>query len=80
VDLFLGRENYDGRIDNGGLFGLKVLAILRLRCARIRHLVTDQTSFSGSTIASLSPRAIACQCCRAVHGDSSTTAESDEGV
>ena len=30
-DLFLGRENYDNRIDNGGLLDLEVLADLRLR-------------------------------------------------
>ena len=33
LDLFLGRENYDNRIDNGGLFDLEVLADLRLRYA-----------------------------------------------
>jgi len=31
LDLFLGSENYDNRIDNGGLFDLEVLADLRLR-------------------------------------------------
>jgi len=31
LDLFLGRENYDNRIDNGGLLDLEVLADLRLR-------------------------------------------------
>ena len=30
-DLFLGSENYDNRIDNGGLLDLEVLADLRLR-------------------------------------------------
>ena len=30
-DLFLGHENYDNRIDNGGLLDLEVLADLRLR-------------------------------------------------
>jgi hypothetical protein len=33
LDLFLGRENYDNRIDNGGLLDLEVLADLRLRYA-----------------------------------------------
>jgi uncharacterized Ntn-hydrolase superfamily protein len=33
LDLFLGRENYDNRIDNGGLIDLEVLADLRLRYA-----------------------------------------------
>ena len=32
-ELFLGRENYDNRIDNGGLLDLEVLADLRLRYA-----------------------------------------------
>jgi uncharacterized Ntn-hydrolase superfamily protein len=31
LELFLGSENYDNRIDNGGLFDLEVLADLRLR-------------------------------------------------
>jgi uncharacterized Ntn-hydrolase superfamily protein len=31
LDLFLGSENYDNRIDNGGLLDLEVLADLRLR-------------------------------------------------
>ena len=31
LDLFLGSENYDNRIDNGGMFDLEVLADLRLR-------------------------------------------------
>ena len=31
LDLFLGRENYDNRIDNGGLLDLEVLADLRRR-------------------------------------------------
>jgi len=31
LDLFLGSENYDNRIDNGGLFDLEVLADLHLR-------------------------------------------------
>ena len=31
LDLFLGSENYDNRIDNGGLFDLEVLADLRRR-------------------------------------------------
>jgi hypothetical protein len=31
LNLFLGSENYDNRIDNGGLFDLEVLADLRLR-------------------------------------------------
>jgi uncharacterized Ntn-hydrolase superfamily protein len=31
LDLFLGSENYDNRIDNGGLFDLEVLADLRTR-------------------------------------------------
>ena len=31
LDLFLGRENHDNRIDNGGLLDLEVLADLRLR-------------------------------------------------
>ena len=31
LDLFLGRENYDNRIDNGGLLDLEVLADLRQR-------------------------------------------------
>ena len=30
-ELFLGSENYDNRIDNGGLLDLEVLADLRLR-------------------------------------------------
>jgi uncharacterized Ntn-hydrolase superfamily protein len=33
LDLFLGRENYDNRIHNGGLLDLEVLADLRLRYA-----------------------------------------------
>jgi len=33
LDLFLGRENYDNRIDNGGLLDLEVLADLRVRYA-----------------------------------------------
>ena len=31
LDLFLGRENHDNRIDNGGLLDLEVPADLRLR-------------------------------------------------
>jgi hypothetical protein len=31
LDLFLGSENYDNRIDNGGMFDIEVLADLRLR-------------------------------------------------
>jgi uncharacterized Ntn-hydrolase superfamily protein len=31
LDLFLGSENYDNRIDNGGMIDLEVLADLRLR-------------------------------------------------
>ena len=31
LELFLGSENYDNRIDNGGLFDVEVLADLRLR-------------------------------------------------
>ncbi len=31
LELFLGSENYDNRIDNGGMFDLEVLADLRLR-------------------------------------------------
>jgi uncharacterized Ntn-hydrolase superfamily protein len=31
LDLFLGSENYDNRIDNGGMFDLEVLADLHLR-------------------------------------------------
>ena len=31
LDLFLGSENYDNRIDNGGMFDLEVLADLRRR-------------------------------------------------
>lgn len=31
LELFLGSENYDNRIENGGLFDLEVLADLRLR-------------------------------------------------
>jgi hypothetical protein len=31
LELFLGIENYDNRIDKGGLFDLEVLADLRLR-------------------------------------------------
>ena len=31
LELFLGSENYDNRIDNGGLFDLEVLADLRRR-------------------------------------------------
>ena len=31
LDLFLGSENYDNRIDNGGLFDLEVLTDLHLR-------------------------------------------------
>ena len=31
LDLFLGRENYDNRIGNGGRLDLDVLADLRLR-------------------------------------------------
>lgn len=34
LDLFLGRENYDNRIDNGGLLDLEVLKDLRLRYPR----------------------------------------------
>ena len=34
LDLFLGRENYDNRIDNGGLLDLEVLADLRHRYTR----------------------------------------------
>jgi uncharacterized Ntn-hydrolase superfamily protein len=34
LDLFLGRENYDNRIDNGGLMDLEVLADLRQRYGR----------------------------------------------
>jgi uncharacterized Ntn-hydrolase superfamily protein len=33
-ELFLGSENYDNRIDNGGLLDLEVLADLRLRYGR----------------------------------------------
>jgi len=36
LGLFLGRENYDNRIDNGGLVDLEVLADLRLRYGRPR--------------------------------------------
>ena len=32
--LFLGSENYDNRIENGGLFDLEVLADLRRRYGR----------------------------------------------
>ena len=46
LDLFLGRENYDNRIDNGGLFDLEVLADLRLRYPRSGHL-SDSVSGSG---------------------------------
>jgi hypothetical protein len=31
LDLFLGSENYDNRIDNGGMFDLEVLADLHRR-------------------------------------------------
>ena len=31
LELFLGSENYDNRIENGGLFDLEVLADLRRR-------------------------------------------------
>ena len=34
LELFLGSENYDNRIDNGGLFDLEVLADLRRRYGR----------------------------------------------
>jgi len=37
LQLFLGSENYDNRIDNGGLFDLEVLADLRRRYGRIEH-------------------------------------------
>jgi uncharacterized Ntn-hydrolase superfamily protein len=35
-ELFLGRENYDNRIDNGGLLDLEVLADLRVRYGKPR--------------------------------------------
>ena len=35
LDLFLGSENYDNRIDNGGLFDLEVLADLRRRYGHV---------------------------------------------
>ena len=34
LELFLGSENYDNRIDNGGLFDLEVLTDLRRRYGR----------------------------------------------
>ena len=34
LELFLGSENYDNRIENGGLFDLEVLADLRRRYGR----------------------------------------------
>ena len=34
LELFLGSENYDNRIDNGGLFDVEVLADLRHRYGR----------------------------------------------
>lgn len=34
LELFLGSENYDNRIDNGGMLDLEVLADLRLRYGR----------------------------------------------
>ena len=67
LDLFLGRENYDNRIDNGGLFDLEVLADLRLRYAE-PDTVTSRTSVGGATISSLPPSPMACECCRAVVG------------
>ena len=38
LELFLGSENYDNRIDNGGLFDLEVLADLRRRYGPNRPL------------------------------------------
>ena len=38
LELFLGSENYDNRIDNGGLFDLEVLADLRRRYGPHRPL------------------------------------------
>jgi uncharacterized Ntn-hydrolase superfamily protein len=35
LELFLGSENYDNRIDNGGLFDLEVLADLRRRYGHV---------------------------------------------
>ena len=37
LDLFLGSENYDNRIDNDGLLDLEVLADLRHRYGRRHH-------------------------------------------
>jgi uncharacterized Ntn-hydrolase superfamily protein len=43
LDLFLGSENYDNRIDNGGMFDLEVLADLRLRYGdKVNGVVADR--------------------------------------
>ena len=43
LDLFLGSENYDNRIDNDGMFDLEVLADLRLRYGnKLEEVVASQ--------------------------------------